>query len=308
MLFGCVEEKPNNLIIGSWGHCKPNGEYAEFKITDDHTYYFSSELVPEIVVFRNEIKESTLIIEGTNFKSMYNPVTIDVISKDSIELQGYFGNILLTKLNNEILDVDTSNLNTWIDKVIKNFNKRKRIKDCFNIIAETLKSTELLELGELEDELDSEETIMELPNWANGKFERHKEYFVRTGPLFPNYLESDFSGDGIIDIAIYVKKRANNKFAILIILGGEEEKTYLIGAGNPFDVTGDEQSWPYQWEVFNHSQSYESKFNTKDNAYEVKSIKLDRPAISLKQDEGASGLIYFDGEKFIWINQVGPEN
>jgi predicted Zn-dependent protease len=78
---------------------------------------------------------------------------------------------------------------------------------------------------------------------------------------------------------------------------------FLAGAGNTFGSGGDNFEWADYWEVFDQRITHETTFLENGDVDGSREIKLDHAAISIREDEGSGGLIYFNGEKFISIHQ-----
>ena len=88
-----------------------------------------------------------------------------------------------------------------------------------------------------------------------------------------------------------------------MILFGQSDKSFIIGAGNKFGNGGDDYKWANTWSVFKDKVTYETKFKPDGDVDNAKKITLDRPAIRIREEEGSGGLIYFNGKEFIWIHQ-----
>jgi len=139
-----------------------------------------------------------------------------------------------------------------------------------------------------------------MPAWSSAKFEELSQELSRPLIIEPQYLMADFSGDGFKDVAIFVERIDDHKKGILFIFQ-QSENTYLIGAGNNFGPGGDDYYWADSWEVFEDRVTYEMTFKDNGDIDGTKTVKLERDAISIREDEGSGGLIYFDGTNFKWI-------
>ncbi len=78
---------------------------------------------------------------------------------------------------------------------------------------------------------------------------------------------------------------------------------FLAGAGNSFGSGGDNFDWADSWEVLDQRVTHETTFLESGDIDATREVELDHAAISIRQEEGYGGLIYYDGEKFIWIHQ-----
>lgn len=140
----------------------------------------------------------------------------------------------------------------------------------------------------------------DLPYWAEEQLNSAQD-FQQSSFLTPSFLQSDFNGDGKTDIAIPVVN--DEKFGIAFFL--KDDSVFVAGAGNSFGPGGDNFSWADEWEVFEKEKTYQITFKENGDIDGEEEVLLENPAISIRQSEGSGGLIYFNGEKFIWIHQGG---
>lgn len=144
----------------------------------------------------------------------------------------------------------------------------------------------------------------ELPKWAKQKLNTQESVFIVNDSFSPTFYEADFDGDGKSDIAIAVKnKLKNDKSGIIFYL--KNDTYFLAGAANGFGNAGDDFSWVDEWNIFNERKTYQITFKEDGDIDGEEEVLLKNPAISIRQSEGSGGLIYFNGEKFIWIHQGG---
>jgi hypothetical protein len=113
--------------------------------------------------------------------------------------------------------------------------------------------------------------------------------------LTPSYLEGDFNGDGNIDVAVLVKQRATGKLGIAIVHGGMGKVT-ILGAGIATGNGGDDFEWMDSWQVY-------SKARAAHAAGETSVLRLRGDAILVSKTEAASALIYWNGNKHVWLQQ-----
>jgi len=113
--------------------------------------------------------------------------------------------------------------------------------------------------------------------------------------LSPFYLRGDFNGDGKIDIAVLVKQRSTEKLGIAIVLG-ESNKVTILGAGTALGSGGDDLNWMDNWQI-----------HTKDagaNAAGAQNLpRLRGDALLVTKSEAASALIYWNGKRYVWLQQ-----
>jgi hypothetical protein len=110
--------------------------------------------------------------------------------------------------------------------------------------------------------------------------------------IHPFYLRGDFNGDGKTDIAVLLKQRSTGKLGIAIIHGGTNKVT-ILGAGTSIGNGGDNFEWMDSWKVF-------SKTPSADGANVP---KLHGDALLVSKSEVASALIYWNGKRYVWLQQ-----
>ena len=108
----------------------------------------------------------------------------------------------------------------------------------------------------------------------------------------PFYLRGDFDGDRKIDIAALVKERSTGKLGIAIIHGATDKVT-ILGAGTAIGNGGDDFKWMDSWEIY-----------SKDRVTEDTNVpKLHGDALLVSKSEAASALIYWNGKRYLWLQQ-----
>ena len=113
--------------------------------------------------------------------------------------------------------------------------------------------------------------------------------------LIPSYLQGDFNGDGNIDVAVLVKQRATGKIGIAIVHGGMGKAT-ILGAGTAIGNGGDDFAWMDSWQVY-------AKNRAAHAAGETSVLRLRGDALLVSKTDAASALIYWNGEKYVWLQQ-----
>ena len=141
-----------------------------------------------------------------------------------------------------------------------------------------------------------------MPLWAHERLEALKSDYSASNYLKSRFLEADFSGDGKPDLALAVEKINGGKKGI-IILFQESRGAFVIGAGKEFGNAGDNFQWAGNWRAFTERVTYETTFKENGDVAGGKEVKLLRPAIEIREEEGSGGLIYFNGKDFVWIHQ-----
>lgn len=152
---------------------------------------------------------------------------------------------------------------------------------------------------------------VDMPTWFVDVYKQKKinEKYVFKAFLKPAFLQADFDGDGIADIAaLIVDKRTNNKGILLIT--GKTYKSIVFGAGNKIGKLGfddfDNFNWIGGWKIYNQKIAYETKFDNGDIVGTIKK-KLPNRGLSIwSLQDGeplAGGIIYWNGKGWSWIHQ-----
>ncbi len=141
-----------------------------------------------------------------------------------------------------------------------------------------------------------------LPAWAQDKFRTFASKYVMSDYIKPQFLEADLSGDKKSDIALFVERKVDRKKGILIFFEGGD-KSFVVGAGDEFGKAGRDFEWARTWIIIREKTTFETTFKANGDVAGTKEIKLEHPAIEITEEEGAGGLIYFNGKEFIWIHQ-----
>ncbi len=126
----------------------------------------------------------------------------------------------------------------------------------------------------------------------------------------PSFLFGDFNGDKIEDIAVLISEIKTKKKGILILHGNSED-FFAIGAGNKFGKSGfdefDHLEWLDGWSLCEEKLVFETKFDKDGGILGTIKRKLKNTGISIWENlEGsplAGGIIYWDGKKYSWIHQ-----
>jgi hypothetical protein len=141
------------------------------------------------------------------------------------------------------------------------------------------------------------------PDWVkhNSRYIEYEKSLVATRSLNPFYLENDFNGDRILDIAISVEEKSTGKRGILII-HGQTFDTYLVGAGNDFAHVGDDLKFVEIWKVYREREVWLTTFDEDGGILGSEMIKIDNDAITVSKSESASNLIVWQKDKYVWLH------
>jgi hypothetical protein len=122
--------------------------------------------------------------------------------------------------------------------------------------------------------------------------DRQYEYSFHLNPF---YLRGDFNGDGQADIAILVKQKMTGKIGIAVIHSSSNE-VFFIGAGTRCGNGGDNFDWMDIWQVY-------QKGIVHRGVGEKRVPRLIGEGLYVGKSESASGLVYWNGKKYVWYQQ-----
>jgi hypothetical protein len=124
---------------------------------------------------------------------------------------------------------------------------------------------------------------------TNGSLAKNYDVSFHMNPF---YLHGDFNGDGKIDVAVLVKQRSTAKVGIAII-NGASDKITILAAVTAIGNGGDNFEWMDSWEIY-----------SKDRMANGTSVpKLRGDALLVSKSEAASALIYWNGKRYVWLQQ-----
>ena len=124
---------------------------------------------------------------------------------------------------------------------------------------------------------------------TNGSLAKAYELSFRMNPF---YLHGDFNGDSKADVAVLVKQRSTGKIGIAIIHGATD-KVIILGAGNSIGNGGDDFDWMDSWEIYSKSRP----------PSQTSLPRLHGDALLVGKSEAASALIYWNGKRYVWLQQ-----
>jgi len=127
---------------------------------------------------------------------------------------------------------------------------------------------------------------------TNGPLAKDYEVSFQVNPF---YLRGDFNADGKIDVAVLVKQRSTGKLGIAVIHGGKDKVT-ILGAGVGIGNGGDDFEWMDSWQI------YPKKRATRKIG-ETTIPRLHGEALLVGKSESASALIYWNGKRYVWLQQ-----
>jgi len=111
----------------------------------------------------------------------------------------------------------------------------------------------------------------------------------------PSYLEGDFNGDGKMDLAVLVNERATGKHGIAIV-HGTTGRVIILGAGIGIGNGGDDFEWMDSWRVYSETRVAHA-------SGDINVPRFRGDALLVEKSEAASGLIYWNGKRYVWSKQ-----
>ena len=138
---------------------------------------------------------------------------------------------------------------------------------------------------------------LNVPTWVKNIFYR-KEISKKYDYAFninPMYLLGDFDGDNSPDVAIVVREKSSSKLGIIVIHYASKE-FFVVGAGQKIGNGGDDFKWMSNWSV-------KRKGKVGQGAGGGTPPELKVEALLVEKAESASGIIYWDGKKYVWYQQ-----
>jgi len=148
-----------------------------------------------------------------------------------------------------------------------------------------------------------------LPAWFLKSFDAQKlnQLYIIVNRSTPQFLEADFNGDKVKDIAVQVKDAKTGKLGLLIINYGQNS-CYVFGAGKKFSgETFDQTKWIDGWKIFTKKNAYKPSFKTNGDIESEKKVKIKYNSIYVYKiedgDDIAGELIYWDGIRYRSIHQ-----
>ncbi|MGN6638878.1 MAG: hypothetical protein ACTHJ8_08195 [Mucilaginibacter sp.] len=146
------------------------------------------------------------------------------------------------------------------------------------------------------------------PSWFLKRFKQdnlHLNYSL-SNYIKPTYLNADFNGDNIPDVAALIVQRKTNKKGIIIMLA-RINKYFILGAGQNFGNGSDNFQWIRKWNIYNKSFAWETVVNKDGDLVGARKIKLSHAAILTSDlidgESNSGGIINWSESKFIWIQQ-----
>ncbi|PJJ48060.1 FG-GAP repeat protein [Hymenobacter chitinivorans] len=147
----------------------------------------------------------------------------------------------------------------------------------------------------------------ELPQWARQHWQTAglDKAYSRTTYVQPGFLVADFNGDGKQDVAVLVVKKQNHSRGIVILHQGTPQP-YVLGTGSNLskDMLQGDFEWATYWHLYRKPTTFEVTFDKSGDIAGDRTVRLRHPTIELGQEESGGGMIYWNGQKYIWLHQT----
>jgi len=169
------------------------------------------------------------------------------------------------------------------------------------VVTESKKDTVFIAQA-IDSTINKEYYIMErLPLWVVESevlqdLKINKLYKVENR-LNPLYLEDDFNGDSILDVALPIIELSSNKKGFAIIHGKTFE-VFIIGAGTTIkNALGDNQDYIDIWRI-NRIKKNEPGVD------ETEPLMLENHSIEIEKSEVGGGQIFWNGKEYEYFHQT----
>ncbi|WP_044001261.1 FG-GAP repeat protein [Hymenobacter swuensis] len=146
----------------------------------------------------------------------------------------------------------------------------------------------------------------QLPAWVQTAWQQAdlERTYVCSTYLQPSILQADFNGDGKLDVAIPVARRASSSRGLVIFHQGQS-KPFILGMSGKIgaELPGASFDWASQWKLYTKRTTFEVTTDRNGDISGTRPIKLHYPAIEFKSDESGGGLLYWTGRTYRWLYQ-----
>lgn len=121
--------------------------------------------------------------------------------------------------------------------------------------------------------------------------------------LNPMYLEEDFNGDGVYDLALPITEIASGKVGFVIVHGKTNE-TFIIGAGTLIEgAHSDDLSYIDIWRI-NREKENAPGLDENGDVNPEGPLHTLYPSLKIEKSEVGGGLIYWTGEGYAYFHQT----
>jgi hypothetical protein len=147
-----------------------------------------------------------------------------------------------------------------------------------------------------------------VPNWLieSGVLSENKlmgkyEIDIRLNPF---YLEEDFNGDEVLDIALPIKEIKTGKIGFAIVHGGSFE-VHLVGAGKHIsNALSDDMNYINIWKINRLRENSGTDIDEYGDLIETPILYLNHASISIAASEVGGGIIFWNGKEYEYLHQT----
>lgn len=242
---------------------------------------------------------ATTSYSGTYCYHDFDPITVPVPLPQSLEAilynKGYdYAYVDLQSSHDSAFPMFHFNYNDWVDppQVTAKFG---RLYDGVIFIRES----QAAKPASPADNPRNYPGTGNMPAWAVKQFAALKldTAYRICAYINPYYLEGDFNGDKKMDIAVSIIQRQTKKQGILI-LHGNSNAFFVLGAGTPFSKGGANFRWLDTWKIYRESKLV-------PGFGETAVVKLKSDALFVGNSLLANAVIYWNGSAYTWYQQDG---
>jgi len=131
------------------------------------------------------------------------------------------------------------------------------------------------------------------------KTNRLDSLYVRSVQIKQNSFIADFNGDNEKDIMFLVRNIINDKTGFIFFHSPKD--FFVVGAGNENSAL--DSLFYTQFSIDRSKMAYETVIDSiSGDIIEPKEIKLKNIALAMHEEEGTSGLLTWNGEKYVYIH------
>ena len=157
LVYGCQKPQTKHMALGTWNKCHHDGEYSEYKITNDYFMLLTTRS-EHIFIFRNQLTDKGIIL--SEFKNgdhllINNDTLITVSQSDSkvvLKSTYTYDNYEFYKTEFKIDAIDSLDIESWETKILAEFKKRAKAMACSDLRTDEEKTSPIINLDDLKEE------------------------------------------------------------------------------------------------------------------------------------------------------------
>lgn len=127
-------------------------------------------------------------------------------------------------------------------------------------------------------------------------------FYQVSNKISPNFLKADFDGNKIEDVVFLIEEKNSGKIGLIFF--HSENSYFIVGAGKNFNDRWDDMNWLDILELDSNGLQHETLFD-KDTSDVIgdKTVIIPNVGISIREEEGSGGLLYFSEGKYKYLHQ-----